>query len=283
MAINAIVDGVTYSGIDTIQTGGKNIALEADAGANYGPSLLNGTIQELNDDSVIYLRASALTNLPSLTSVNFPALQTMGSYAFAYCIKLKTVNLGGLSIISDYAFTNCSQLESLSAESVTLVGGFAFARCQNLTDVSMPLLQSAYDSAFQLCGLNSVYFPLLIKLSSTAFFSCSMLSFVSLPMLSSIENMTFARCSELAEAKFTEVSNIMGSAFQSCVKLTRLELGFSSIVNLSTSSAFNSTPIAGYTASTGGQLGSIYVPASLLTAYQSATNWAFFSERFVGV
>ena len=55
-----------------------------------------------------------------------------------------------------------------------------------------------------------------------------------------------------------------------------------SVASLARSNAFSSTPIAGYSASTG-QVGSIYVPASLLASYQAATNWTYFSSRFVGV
>jgi hypothetical protein len=56
----------------------------------------------------------------------------------------------------------------------------------------------------------------------------------------------------------------------------------SSVCKLSHSNAFTSTPIGGYSASAG-TYGSIYVPASLLTAYKTATNWTYFSSRFVGV
>jgi hypothetical protein len=57
----------------------------------------------------------------------------------------------------------------------------------------------------------------------------------------------------------------------------------SSVCKLAGSNAFKSTPIAGYTTYTSGILGNIYVPASLLSKYQSATNWTYFSSRFVGV
>jgi hypothetical protein len=43
---------------------------------------------------------------------------------------------------------------------------------------------------------------------------------------------------------------------------------------------FNSTPISNYSASAG-RFGSIYVPASLLTEYQTASRWSYFSSRFV--
>jgi hypothetical protein len=57
----------------------------------------------------------------------------------------------------------------------------------------------------------------------------------------------------------------------------------SSIPSLAYTNAFYSTPIAGYTASTGGVYGSIYVPASMLESYKTANNWSYFSDRFVGV
>jgi hypothetical protein len=48
------------------------------------------------------------------------------------------------------------------------------------------------------------------------------------------------------------------------------------------SNAFSSTPIGGYSTSAG-TYGSIYVPTSLLTSYKNATNWTYFSSRFVGI
>jgi hypothetical protein len=54
------------------------------------------------------------------------------------------------------------------------------------------------------------------------------------------------------------------------------------VCQLPHSNVFTSTPIGGYSASAG-TYGSIYVPAYLLDAYKSATNWAYFSDRFVGL
>jgi hypothetical protein len=45
-----------------------------------------------------------------------------------------------------------------------------------------------------------------------------------------------------------------------------------SVPTLRYSNAFSSTPIAGYTTSTGGIYGSIYVPASLYESFKTATN-----------
>lgn len=48
------------------------------------------------------------------------------------------------------------------------------------------------------------------------------------------------------------------------------------------SNAFSSTPIGGYR-TYAGQYGSIYVPTSMLTTYKTASNWSYFSSRFVGI
>jgi hypothetical protein len=81
---------------------------------------------------------------------------------------------------------------------------------------------------------------------------------------------------------FPACTYIGSNAFKECYNLTSLYLTNSVVCTLNNSNAFSSTPIDGYSASTG-TYGSIYVPASLLTAYQSATNWTYFSSRFVGI
>jgi hypothetical protein len=70
--------------------------------------------------------------------------------------------------------------------------------------------------------------------------------------------------------------------FKNCIYLKSLYLMGSSLCQLYSSNAFASTPIGGYSTYTS-TYGSIYVPASLLTSYQTATNWTYFSSRFVGI
>jgi len=78
-------------------------------------------------------------------------------------------------------------------------------------------------------------------------------------------------------------ATISSYAFRRCYRLLSAYFLGTSVPELQHSNAFLSTPIAGYTSSTGGVLGSIFVRASLLTSFQSATNWAYFSERFVSL
>jgi len=60
-----------------------------------------------------------------------------------------------------------------------------------------------------------------------------------------------------------------------------LQLGASSVATLNHVNAFYSTPmsLSSYT----GSFGSIYVPASLVNAYKSATNWATYSSRITAI
>lgn len=77
------------------------------------------------------------------------------------------------------------------------------------------------------------------------------------------------------------VTSIGNYAFYSCRKLSSLYLMGSSVVSLGGTNVFTYTPMSVSTYL--GYFGSIYVPASLLTAYQAARYWSVYSSRFVGV
>ena len=76
---------------------------------------------------------------------------------------------------------------------------------------------------------------------------------------------------------------IYAMAFAACpsLKSLYLRLDGSIITTLQQSTAFASTPIAD--SSYLGEYGSIYVNASLLEKYKSATNWVQYSDRLVGL
>ena len=139
------------------------------------------------------------------------------------------------------------------------IRSYTFAYCSSLTSVNFPACKSIGSSAFYDCyNLTSVSFPVCTNIGSNAFYSCSKLTTVNFPAC----------------------TNIGSSAFTQCYNLKSLYLTGSSLCKLSKSNAFASTPIGGYS-TPAGTYGSIYVPASLLTSYQNATNWTYFSSRFV--
>jgi hypothetical protein len=145
--------------------------------------------------------------------------------------------------------------------SVTSIGEGAFARCSRLTSVS---------------------FQNVTAISSSAFQHCYQLTSVSVPNAAIIDFNAFAGCTHLTTASFPQVTTICSSAFYSCHNLKSLYLPGSSLCALSNYNAFTSTPIGGYSASTGGY-GTIYVPASLLASYRTAVNWSYHASRFVAI
>ena len=87
-----------------------------------------------------------------------------------------------------------------------------------------------------------------------------------------IGSYAFAHCTRLRSVSFPAATIIGSYAFNYCASLSIIYLGASSVCKLTTSQAFTSTVI-------GSTTGSIFVPASLLTSYKTATNWAFFKNR----
>ena len=101
--------------------------------------------------------------------------------------------------------------------------------------------------------------------------------------ISSIGYGAFAYCVSLTAVSIPACTTIGSYAFQACYNLLSLYLTGSSVAKLNYSNAFSSTPIAGYTTSTGGVYGSIFVPSSLYSTYIASTNWTYFSSRFVSI
>ena len=247
----------------------------------------------------------AFFSCPKLTSVSFPICTSIGNDAFFSCSRLTTASFPACTTIGSNAFKNCSSLTTASFPVCTSIGSSAFYSCRNLTTINFPVCTSIGNSAFFSCPkLTSVSFPACETIGSSAFSCCSSLTTASFPVCTSIGNVAFAYCSSLTTANFPACTSIGNSAFSGCINLTTasfpvctsigsnafgkcynlksLYLTGSALCTLSNSNAFSSTPIGGYSASAG-TYGSIYVPASLLTPYQTATNWTYFSSRFVGV
>ena len=185
----------------------------------------------------------------------------VGSFAFFSCPSLIGVSMPNCSVLHEYAFANCSRLENIYFQNVTDIGSSAFSACSYLT---------------------SAIFPKAVFIGQSAFDGCRSMSYASFPLLTNVSFTTFRFCVMLHSLVLPAVSVINGNAFMSCLRLTDLYLLSNSVVQLTTSTIFSSTPIGGYS-DTAGQYGSVYVRASLLTDYRTAENWSYISSRIVGL
>ena len=245
-------------------------------------SIIDRTITKITNSSIETIGNNAFASCTSLTSVSFPVCTTIRNNAFYCCTRLTSVSFPECTSIGNSAFQSCSSLTSVSFPECTSIGSFAFYYCTSLTSVSFPVCTSIGYYAFASCtSLTSVSFPVCTTIVSFAFAACSSLTSVSFPECTSIGSSAFQSCTSLTSVSFPVCTSIGSYAFQCCNRLISLTLGGSSVCLLMGSFAFIETPIGGYS-ELAGQYGSIFVPASLLASYKTATNWSYFSSRFVG-
>ena len=129
----------------------------------------------------------------------------------------------------------------------------------------MPLCTSLYDSAFTNCtALTSISVPELTRLNGSSIFqNCTSLRMISLPKCSYISGYyVFSSCSNLSMF-------VIGTSYSSVCTL------------MDPYATFANSPIR--YSSYLGYFGSIYVPASLVDAYKTATNWATYSDRITSI
>ena len=127
------------------------------------------------------------------------------------------------------------------------------------------------NDIFNNTTIQTVNLPYATSVGQGAFQNCSSLSQVNLPVCSYIGSYTFQSCSSLSQISLPMCSYIGYYVFQNCATLSIITIGFSGVCRLDYA-VFNGTPIADGT-------GSIYVPASLVDAYKSATNWSYYSSQ----
>ena len=281
-------------------------------------SVTEGTIEIINlDNSASFVASKAFQDNKNIQTVNLPYATSVGNYAFYRCTSLSQVSLPMCSYIGNQVFYECSSLSQISIPMCSYIGNQAFTSCSSLTQVNFPMCSyigpytflgcsslnqvslpmcSYIDSnVFQNCSsLSQISFPMCEYIGNSVFCSCRSLTQVNLPMCGYIGSYAFQNCSSLSQISFPVCSYIgrgalafcslltqvnlpmcgyIGiNAFVSCTSLNMITIGYSGVCNLNNSNAFSKTQITSST-------GSIYVPASLVDSYKSATNWSYFSTQ----
>lgn len=112
-------------------------------------------------------------------------------------------------------------------------------------------------------------FPNAVSIGSYSFKNTSATE-IKLPSVKTISNQAFNGCKNLTLADIGNVGIVPGSLFASCALLdTVIIRNKSAVVTMISISVFDGTPLR-----EGGTGGRIYVPAALIDAYKTATNWS---------
>lgn len=211
------------------------------------------------------------------SEINDESVSLVGSYAFCFALNLERAYFGNVSIISDGAFSYCINLKTISAPNLENIGR-AFISCSKLQEISFPKCESVSLYAFDGCSrLSNVSLPECTYVGEAAFRNNYLLRDVYIPKATYIGQTAFQNCSSISKIVLPNIQSISRSAFVNCGGLSEIYILTSSLCNLTSSNAFQNTPIQ--YSSYLGYFGSIYVPSSLVEAYKSAVKWSVYSDR----
>lgn len=178
-------------------------------------------------------------------------------------------------VINRDAFSNNGTIQSIETNA-TSIGSSAFQSCSSLSQISLPMCSYIGNYAFQSCSsLKQLNLPMCSYISLGALGYCKSLSQVSIPVCSYIGVNVFAYCRSLSQLSLPVCSIIRDYAFIGCSSLSIITIGYSGVCSLSRN-VFYKTKITSST-------GSIYVPASLVNAYKSASGWSVYSNRIYSI
>ena len=215
-----------------------------------------------------YVDVAAFQSCYSLSQVSLPVCEYIGSYAFQSCYSLSQVSLPVCSYIGSYAFTYCSSLSQVSLPVCSYIGIGAFTNCSSLSQVSLPVCEYIGGNAFQNCiSLSYVSLPVCSYIGSYAFTNCSSLSQVSLPVCSYIGSYAFRSCIKLRFIDLGECTSIMEYAFYYCTNLSTVIIRSSEVCSIKNTTFSYTSLSEGY----------VYVPESLVSAYQVAEYWSSYN------
>ena len=200
-------------------------------------------------------------------------------------IENKGVDMTGVSflgyaskigeIVSGVGYTDRDVIEGKYQYNISNSASFVYSSAfeyKSVQTVDLPNCLYVGDRAFLYCtNLTTVNLPSCTTLHSYAFRSCWNLSYISLPNATRLSEYCLANCSALQTISLPKCSYLNRYAFLSCYNLNTIYMG----IELSTvASMVSSKALLDCSA-----LQSIYVPASLVDTYKSATNWSYFSNQ----
>ena len=196
--------------------------------------------------------------------------------AFYSCPNLSIVSLPNCSNVGDAAFYNCTSLKNVNAPNCTYIGSAAFYKT-SIIAATFPKCKSIDYDAFNSCqSLFVADFSACETIWTNAFANCNALELTTFDNCLNIGYEAFASCTRLSTIRLPKIKCISTGAFYNCLSLQTLSLPGSEYCIMQDSNALSGTKIANGT-------GSIYVPASMLSTYQTMNYWSYYSERFAAI
>ena len=225
---------------------------------------LRNQVTSVEDDTLTSIRAYGLAYMTALTSANFPALQTINSYAFYndYNILWDGWPFPAAKTIGNYAFRYCYGLtgDLVLPNTVTSIGQYSFANCDGIETFRA-------DGAIGTLGTYTF---------SGASGHVMQVREIHMPHLGGVAlNLNFGNataanaCQHLEVCDIGSAKSIAANTFANCYKLQTLIMRRTSATTCANVSAFLNTPLRGRNSLTA----KIYVPSALIETYKAASVW----------
>ena len=264
-----------------------------------GTFTMNGQTYNLEDYNGYFSWSTGIIDPSAFQSTGLETVETNAWYvrarAFADCSQLSQVSMSACVDIEARTFNKCISLESAYLPVVSIIGAYGFAYCSSLVSVEFPVCSSVLNDAFAYCSsLKYVSLPACEGLRTMTFANNYVLSSVYLPECRELRGWVFMGVGNNVSISIPKCESVNG-AFYACGAQV-IDLPVCSYIGLDTFIGLVQTIILGSSSvcylesdtsqhkvfATNGHFtdgtGSIYVPASLVDEYKSATNWSSLSS-----
>ena len=227
------------------------------------------SLEEVDIPKVTVLETSVFSECTKLKTISMPLVTTIPSYGFSNT-GMESIYFPTVTTVNTSAFYNCSSLQSVSLTSATEVATWAFYKCSNLSSFVAPKVANLRDKCFHSCKkLVNLDIPYTIHCGDNVFNGCSSLSYF-VHDIDALYTANFQNCTSLLAVDCGPRLNIMRpSIFQNDSKFNIFVIRKNSVVSLDSINAFAGTPFA-----SGGTGGILYVPAAVVSSYETKTNWS---------
>ena len=226
---------------------------------------LHNRVTHVEDDTLTSIRSYGLAYMTVLTSVSFPNLQTVNSYAFYndYNLEMDGWQFPSAKTIGNYAFRYCYKLtgDIVLPNTVTSIGQYSFASCENIETFRCNGAIGTLGT-YTFCGASGH----VMKVTE-----------IHMPHLGGVAlNLNFGSataanaCQHLEICDIGSAKSIAANTFANCYKLQTLIMRRTSVTTCANVSAFLNTPLRGRS----GLTATIYVPSSLIDSYKAASVWS---------